>query len=335
MEFRGLPTARKQTRWDLIGAAAGAALGVTDVAVFVGFGARMEIAGRDIAVLTLAAFAISYAVLGFFAGRLAMARARARDDADTIVRQLRELEQAQRAVVEQEKLAAIGRLAAGIAHEVRNPLGVIRASASLIKDGFSADQDAYRACQFICDETDRLDGLIASLLAFARPTTPRVAAVAVPDVLGHALRLAAEELDRRAIRAQCDAAPALPQIQGDADLLAQAVLGLTLNAAQALERDGHILVRATAVPESLRVDVCDDGPGVPDELAGQIFEPFFTTKASGTGLGLPMAARIVEAHGGRLELVRGAGAGGAGNGACFRISLPLDAATPMGARATA
>ena len=313
-----------RTRWDLIGLAVGAAVGVFDVGLFAFFGARMELAGRDVAWLVLAGFVLTYSALGFFCGRLFMARARARADAETIAQQLRDLEQAQRAVVEQEKLAAIGRLAAGIAHEVRNPLGVIRASASLIQEGFGEADDSHRACQFIRDETDRLDGLIASLLAFARPTTPEVKHVELPDVLGHALCLASEELDRREISAECDAPPELPAIRADADLLSQAVLDLTLNAAQALDRDGRIVVRASAEHARVRVDVCDDGPGVPDDVAGQIFEPFFTTKATGTGLGLPMAARIVEAHGGSLELVPGAGAGGGGAGACFRISLPLE-----------
>jgi signal transduction histidine kinase len=316
-------------RWDLMGLVAGAGVGGFDVGLFAAFGARMEMGGTDVAALVLAIFVISYAALGFFCGRLFMARTRARANADTIARQLQDLEKAQRALFEHEKLAAIGRLAAGIAHEVRNPLGVIRASASLIQEDFAAADDSYRACQFICDETDRLDGLIASLLAFARPTTPEVRAVALADVLAHALRLASEELDRREILVECEATAALPVIQGDANLLSQAVLDLTLNAAQALEREGRIVVRASAEAERVRVDVCDDGPGVPADVAGQIFEPFFTTKATGTGLGLPMAARIVEAHGGCLELVPGAGAGGNGRGACFRISLPVQAQPRM------
>jgi signal transduction histidine kinase len=313
----------KLRRWDLAGLAAGAAVGIFDVSVFVWFGARMEIAGRDVATLVFVTFAVSYAAIGFFCGRLAMARTHARRDAETIHVQFQELARAQRALVEQEKLAAIGRLAAGIAHEVRNPLGVIRASASLAKESFAETTDSYRACQFICEETDRLDGLIASLLAFARPTTPAVEPIALDDVLSRALRLAADELERRGIRAERAMSRPMPTIEADPDLLSQAVLGLALNAAQAIERDGRIVVRATASDSEVHVDVCDDGPGVPAELASQIFEPFFTTKATGTGLGLPMATRIVGAHGGRLELVPGAGAGSDGHGACFRITLPV------------
>jgi len=317
-----MATTMTRRRWDLIGLALGAAAGVFDVALFLALGADMEVAGRDVAALVLAGFAISYAALGFAFGRLAMARSQAREDNETIGRQLIELERAQREVVEQEKLAAIGRLAAGIAHEVRNPLGVIRASASLAKESFSAGDDSYRACEFICEETDRLDGLIAALLAFARPTTPEVKVVAIDDVLSRAMRLAADELQRRRISSQCVTDAGLPDLQADSDLLSQAVLDLALNAAEALEHDGRIVVRASAEQDSLCLDVCDDGPGVPRELADQIFEPFFTTKAKGTGLGLAMASRIAQAHGGSVELVDNAGLGAGGSGACFRIRLP-------------
>jgi two-component system sensor histidine kinase HydH len=309
-----------ERRWDFIGLAAGAAVGVGDVALFSFFGAEMELGGYDVASLVLALFIITYSGLGFAAGRLAMARAKSHEDAEIIGRQLAELERTQRELVEKEKLAAIGRLAAGIAHEVRNPLGVIRASASLAQESFSDGEDSYRACQFICEETDRLDGLIASLLAFARPTTPQVQPIVVDDVLSCALRLVADELERRHISAEYSATPELPKVEGDPDLLSQAVLDLALNAAEALDHDGRILVRASGDQGMLCVDVCDDGPGVPRDIAEQIFEPFFTTKAKGTGLGLAMASRIVEAHGGRVELVDDGGLGDAG--ACFRIRLP-------------
>jgi len=313
-------TAQQKTRrWDVIGLGAGAALGVIDLFVFFALDARMDLSGRDsTALYVLGAFVLSYAALGFAVGRLAIARARARADERTIRRQLTELEDAQRSLVEQEKLAAIGRLAAGIAHEVRNPLGVIRASASMVRDSVADRPDEARACEFICDETDRLNRLITGLLSFARPAQPQLRDTRIDEVLDHALELAAEELSRRDIRASKSVAAALPAVRADPDLLSQAILGIATNAAEAMENGGHLTVRASAADTAVRLEITDDGPGVDDGAAAHIFEPFFTTKASGTGLGLPMASRIVQAHGGRLELISHAPAG-----ACFRITLPF------------
>lgn len=114
----------------------------------------------------------------------------------------------------------------------------------------------------------------------------------------------------------------LPEVPADADLLAQVLLGLLLNAADAVAERGRIVVRAMADDAAVTVEVADDGPGVPPADAEQVFEPFFTTKAGGTGLGLAMALRIAQAHGGTLELAPGRGAGANGAGACFRLRLP-------------
>ena len=129
--------------------------------------------------------------------------------------------------------------------------------------------------------------------------------------------------------------PGLEDVRADPDLLAQVLLGLLVNAAQAVGTAGRVLVRTGGEAESVWVEVADDGPGVSPQSAPQIFEPFFTTKASGTGLGLATALRIVEAHEGRLELLPGRGAGGGGAGACFRMSLPRQAAEAAGARGAA
>jgi signal transduction histidine kinase len=307
-----------ERRWDVWGGLAGAALGIADLTLLAAPPESAFASREAIAV----GFISSLAIVGFFAGRLAMARARSRRDAAVIAEQLRALERAQRRLLEQEKLAAIGRLAAEVAHGVRNPLGVIRASASMVRESFDSGDDAHRACSFICDETDRLGALTTSLLTFSRPTEPKLTGVSLEKLVDRALQLAGEEIGARRLVVEREAEPGLEDVQADPDLIAQVLLGLLENAAQAVPPEGRIAVRVGGDAESVFVEVADDGPGVPAGLVEQVFEPFFTTKASGTGLGLATAQRIVEAHDGRLELIPGRGAADGGAGACFRMSIP-------------
>ena len=309
-------------RLDWLGAAIGFALGLTDTWLLTRFGVEMRIDGRSAVPVVALTFASSCTLLGWLAGRLAMARARLRADAETIRRQQAELEASQRAAFENEKLAAIGRLAAGIAHEVRNPLGVIRASAAMVREHFEAADDAYRACGFILDEIDRLDGLIASLLAFARPTTLRVRPAPLADLVARASALAEEALKKRAARLDARLAAPGAELEVDPDLISQVLFGLVTNAAEAIGAGGHVELRARVEPAAVVLAVADDGPGVPEADRTRVFEPFYTTKASGTGLGLAMAERIARAHGGELRVVQGAGAGPGGRGACFELVLP-------------
>jgi len=306
--------------WDLIGLAAGCAMGLADYGLFVFMGSP-ELSPPDPAIFAIG-LAVTFGALGFAVGRLAIQRQHARRDADTIARQLRQLEDAQRALVQQEKLAAIGRIAAGVAHEVRNPLGVIRASAALVREGFAPGDDSFRACQFICDESDRLNVLVTTLLDFSRPTQPRVAAIDIQKVLDHALEVAGDAIRAADARVVREIAPGHDPVCADPNLLAQVLLDLLINAAEAIASGGRIAVRVATDAATLRIEVADDGPGVAASLRAQLFEPFVTTKARGTGLGLAMALRIAEAHGGTLAFVEGAGTGPGGAGACFRLIVP-------------
>ncbi len=316
-----MPSARRH--WDWIGLAAGVAMGLADYALFVVMGSP-ELAPPNPAIFAIA-LAVVFGAFGFAVGRLVTLRQRARRDADTIERQLRQLEDAQRALVQQEKLAAIGRIAAGVAHEVRNPLGVIRASAALVRESFAPGDDSFRACQFICDESDRLNGLVTTLLDFSRPTQPRVEAIEIEKLLDHALELAGDAI--RKSDAQIVREIVRPQhaMRADPNLLAQVLLDLLINAAEAVAPRGRIAVRIASDAAALRIEVADDGPGVAPAERAQIFEPFVTTKPRGTGLGLAMALRIAEAHGGTLVYVDGAGTGTGGAGACFRLCVPTRA----------
>ena len=307
--------------WGGLGLLAGSAIGLADAILMASLDADMTIGGRDLTAVFFATFAVTYGLLGYLVGRLVNAHLRARADARTIQQQLERVERAQREVVQQEKLAAIGRLAAGVAHEVRNPLGVIRSSASMVQESFEPGEDPHRACEFICEEIDRLDGLINGLLSFARPTELGLQPTSLEKVIDCALQLASDELRERGIEVE-RTGEAAPELRADPDLLAQVVYGLVLNAAQALGKGGRIAVRVRLEADAVLLEVADDGPGVDPDVAPHIFEPFVTTKATGTGLGLPMAVRIAEAHGGSLTWLPAHGVGEGGTGACFQVRIP-------------
>lgn len=317
--------ARRFPRWAW--ASAGASIGLFDFCVMLAFDANLVVAGHDATIPLLLSFLGTYALLGWAIGGLARARACAEQDHQTIQRQFAQLERTQRALVQEEKLAGIGRLAAGVAHEVRNPLGVIRASASMAQESFDSGTDPYRALGFICEETDRLDRLIQSLLTFAKPQPMECVETDVPKVLDRALELARLEAKENDISLEVETSPSLPAVHADPDRLSQAVYGLTLNAIQSIslhaldnpEAERRVQVRSSYVDDLLCIEIADSGPGIPELLREQIFEPFVTTKDHGTGLGLPMAMRMIEAQGGRLSLANS----GPLSGACFRIEFPI------------
>jgi len=316
----------KPRPWHWVGAGIGFAGTGLDLLAISLLGIEMRLAGHDATAGVLLFLAVTYGGIGYLVGSLVRERQRVRRDAEIIEAQLRALERAQRELVQQEKLAAIGRVAAGIAHEVRNPLGVIRASAAMVQESFEPQEDPHRACGFICEEIDRLNSLITSLLTLSRPTELRRQTVSLDKVVERALTLAHEDLRSRGIELRREGDPGPLEISADPDLVCQVVYGLVANASEALEEGGRIVVRTHATRDAVHVEVADSGAGVGAEDAEHVFEPFFTTKASGTGLGLPIAERIAQAHRGRLELLAGAGAGPDGAGACFRLELPREPA---------
>lgn len=303
-----------RTRWDLVGGAVALVTSAVDLWMFGEWGLDVPgLTAHAVGWLVLGSFVMGYGFLGWALGRLWMARARAIADGAQIQRQLEALEESRAQLVQSEKLAALGRLAASIAHEVRNPLGVIRASASMVQEGFEEGTEDHRACELITDEIDRLDGLIGALLAFAKPARMSLSQTELAPVIERAVKLVTESRPL-AVEPRIDG-PA--ELRADPDLLTQLLLGLFVNASEA--GAGRVRVRAHAEGDRVAIEIADDGPGVPEGQRETVFEPFFTTKASGTGLGLPMAARIVEAHGGRIEL----GDDPALGGARFTVRLPL------------
>lgn len=304
-----------------IGLGLGLLLGLCDLLVLQLIGVEMRYGDVDMTFPVMGVFTLTFGALGHAIGRVTEARTQARADAQTIREQLDELERSQRQLLEYEKLASIGRMAAGVAHEVRNPLGVIKSSAALLVECVDpAETDAIKAGRFISLEIDRLDGFIRALLDFSRPLAPERRPVTAREL---AARI--DELGRapvEAVRASLTVDIGGGPFEIDLDMVARAIATLIVNASQAVAAGGHVRVATHDHRDGhLELTVADDGPGVDDEVEDRIFEPFVTTKAKGTGLGLSMAQRIVEAHGGSVEHVAASGIGPDARGACFRLSI--------------
>jgi signal transduction histidine kinase len=241
----------------------------------------------------------------------------------------------ERLLRERQKLESVGILAAGVAHEVNNPLAYVRANLVHLRGlaaridkriEISPDDPDAELLEFpeILDESlgglDRIGRIVESMLRFSRVPDDGIHPVDLNDVVGQALRLA--ELHRvDHVRVDCELTPRLPRVMGSPDRLVQVLLNLFLNAKQALadRSEGHIVATTSVEDGAVLVRVRDDGPGIPSEQRERVFDPFFTTRPpdQGTGLGLSIAFDIVREHGGTLEL-----SSSPKHGACFEIRLP-------------
>jgi two-component system sensor histidine kinase HydH len=245
--------------------------------------------------------------------------------AETLGETNRRLERAEAEVRRSERLAALGQLIAGVAHEIRNPLGVIKGSAEMLTRKLSpSDTLAGELAGNISSEADRLNGIVTRFLDFARPMQVQREIVELPPILDRALKAVWNRCDGTRVRLDRQYSEDLPVVRVDAELCEQVFSNLALNACQAMgEQGGRLRVSARPADDGMRpgveLEFEDTGPGVPVELREQIFNPFFTTKRDGVGLGLSIVSKIVSEHGGSIRL-----SSEPGNGACFRIFLPRE-----------
>ncbi|MBN6046669.1 two-component system sensor histidine kinase ZraS [Citrobacter sp. ku-bf4] len=234
-------------------------------------------------------------------------------------RYLRSRQLLQDEVNRKEKLVALGHLAAGVAHEIRNPLSSIKGLAKYFAERAPAGGEAHELAQVMAKEADRLNRVVSELLELVKPAHLSLQSVDLNAMIGHSLQLVSQDAQSRAIDLQFVSDPALPSIQADPDRLTQVLLNLYLNAIHAIERQGVIRVEAsTSGADRVKITVADNGKGIaPDQLAA-IFTPYFTTKADGTGLGLAVVQNIIEQHGGTIQAVSPPG-----QGATFTLWLPV------------
>ncbi len=250
------------------------------------------------------------------ANQLAVAADNARLYED-LRRSYADLERAQRRLIQGERLAALGEMSAVVAHEVRNPLGVIFNSLGSLRRLVRPTGDARMLLDIVGEEADRLNRIVGDLLDFARPSTPELRPEALDRVVEDAVA-AALALRPQGVEVARELDPSLPPVPVDPRLVHQAVVNVVANAVQAMPGGGRLTVRTRADGDEAVVEIEDTGAGIPDEVRARIFEPFFTTKANGTGLGLAVVRRIVEWHGGTVSVRTRPG-----EGTAFALRFPL------------
>jgi signal transduction histidine kinase len=229
-----------------------------------------------------------------------------------------DLNRAQEELMVAAKFAFVGELAAEIAHEVRTPLAVMRASAQLLGRSLDPTSEQRELVGLMVAEADRLERVVAGLLELARPHEPAVEKTRLADVLGRAAEFVQTQADAKGITLRCELSPEQPAVLCDPDQIYQVTLNLLMNALQSLERGGTIVLRTLPLATGrLGFEVSDDGPGIPAEIRDRIFLPFVTGREGGTGLGLALVDRMVRANRGSVDVESAKG-----NGATFCVTLP-------------
>jgi signal transduction histidine kinase len=217
-----------------------------------------------------------------------------------------------------DRLSALGELSAGMAHEIRNPLGSIKGAVEILKDDYSPDEAKYEFVQILLKETDRLNIIVQEFLGFARPKQPEFQPADVNETIESVLTLTAQEARRAGVRVEKKLDGSIGKRNLDAGLLKQAFLNIVLNAIQAMPKGGALTVESGLRDGMVEVKIADTGTGIPEENRKKLFSPFFTTKKNGTGLGLAITYRIIENHRGRIDV-----ASEPGRGTTFTVKIPV------------
>jgi signal transduction histidine kinase len=247
--------------------------------------------------------------------------------------QVEQLEERERL---RDRLASLGEMAAGIAHELKNPLAGIEVMAGLLRRQVSDSKDAQSLLADILSEAKLANAIVVEMLEFVRPVRLQVEKTDLADVLQQSVTMAESKAPRGDVAVKTFLDPQLLMIEGDHHQLSQVFTNLIANAFEALDGRGRITISAVigaidADPAfaglnlptpAVIVEVADDGPGIPAELTDRIFNPFFTTKVTGTGLGLAIVRKIVDAHDGRIDVVSAPE-----TGTRFRVTLPVTSAS--------
>jgi len=202
-----------------------------------------------------------------------------------------------------ERLSSLGEMAAGISHEIRNPLGIIRSSAELLKKKVAKVDPENSIPDIIVEEASRLNSIITDFINYAKPRSPNFGACRVEEVIGKNITFLEAQIKEQGYVIKKNYQNSLPEIMADGTMLYQSFLNILINAMQSMPEGGRILVEVSSSDQIVTVHFDDEGQGIPNENLEKIWDPFFTTKEMGTGLGLGIVKNIVESHGGSIQIV--------------------------------
>ena len=242
-----------------------------------------------------------------------------------LLRDVSEVRRLEAEVRRREKLAAVGNLAAGVAHELRNPLSSIKGYAAYFGEIFPEGSEERAAAQVMMHEADRLNRTITELIGLAKPTDIHPIRTSLADIVGDVLRLIRQDADKHGVDVVFKAGQ-VPMLDLDPDRIRQVVLNICINALDAMPDGGTLtldLLEEDALPDKVVLDIRDTGTGISPEDLAHVFDPYFTTKGHGTGLGLATVHKIMEAHGGSVRVTSTHG-----QGSCFRLVFSLLPFTP-------
>jgi len=237
-----------------------------------------------------------------------------------LFRDMTEIQQLREEIARSQRLASIGNLAAGVAHEIRNPLSSIKGFATYFKERYRDNPEDSGTAQIMIEEVDRLNRVISQLLDLSRPSGVKLQAGDVSGLVRHVLALAREQAAGRGISINAGLPDSPVKACIDRDKMEQALLNVLLNAIQASPENGSISVTVADDSGRVRIEIADEGAGISEKDLPRIFDPYFTTRPSGTGLGLAIVSKIVEAHGGEVRV-----ASREGHGTKIEVLIPARA----------
>lgn len=266
--------------------------------------------------------AVGFIITGGVGGLLASSAHRATERHQQALADLRnahaDLRESHEQLLRADRLSSLGEIAAGLAHEIGNPLAGVKGALEIIAARATPERSDREFSSLALREIARLERLVEEFLRFARPRDPRLSDVYISDVLDRVVSLIGREASDRHVSIDLQRT-GMPSVSVDAEQMVQVFVNIVLNAVHASPAGSRVEIRIGSRDDMAAVDVCDEGPGIRPEHLDKIFDPFFSTKKHGTGLGLSISNRIVQSHGGRIEVEQ------PGKGTIMRVLLPLRA----------